>query len=69
MLFRSNPGATVVATKDGEPFDWESLLSEGWESGPEEYKEPYDDADDAYDRRRQEKLDIEAEKENAKRPQ
>lgn len=44
-------------------------LREGWESGPPEYKEPYDDADDAYDRRRQEKLDIEAEKENAKRPQ
>lgn len=44
-------------------------VAEGWESGPEEYKEPYDDADDAYDRRRQEKLDIEAEKANAKRPQ
>ena len=44
-------------------------LDEGWESGPPEYKEPYDDADDAYDRRRQEKLDIEAEKANAKRPQ
>lgn len=44
-------------------------VNEGWESGPEEYEEPYDDADDAYDRRRQEKLDIEAEKANAKRPQ
>lgn len=44
-------------------------MAEGWESGPPEYKEPYDDADDAYDRRRQEKMDIEAEKANAKRPQ
>lgn len=44
-------------------------LDEGWESGPEEYKEPYDDADDAYDRRRQEKIDAEAEKAQAKRPQ
>ena len=65
---KSNPGATVVATKDGQPFDWESLLSEGWESGPEEYKEPYDDADDAYDRMRQDKIDTEAEKEWAKLP-
>ena len=65
---KSNPGATVVATKDGEPFDWESVLSEGWESGPEEYEEPYDDADDAYDRMRQEKIDTEAEKEWAKLP-
>jgi len=43
-------------------------LEEGWESGPEEYKEPYDDADDAYDRMRQEKIDTEAEKEWAKLP-
>ena len=43
-------------------------LDEGWESGPEEYKEPYDDADDAYDRQRQEKIDTEAEKEWAKLP-
>ena len=43
-------------------------LDEGWESGPEEYQEPYDDADDAYDRRRQEKIDTEAEKEWAKLP-
>ena len=41
---------------------------EGWESGPEEYKEPYDDADDAYDRMRQDKLDREAEAEWAKKP-
>ena len=127
-ILKSNPGATVVAYKDGEAFDWESLLSEdneisvagravskepgyhsvwhrkpgsdrwtpvtkyadlkqaertkadlekqgfevivreGWESGPEEYKEPYDDADDAYDRRRQEKIDAEAEAEWAKKP-
>ena len=65
---KSNPGATVVATKDDQPFDWESLLSEGWESGPEEYKEPHDDADDAYDRMRQEKIDTEAEREWAKLP-
>jgi hypothetical protein len=43
-------------------------LEEGWESGPEEYEEPYDDADDAYDRQRQEKIDTEAEKEWAKLP-
>jgi len=43
-------------------------VNEGWESGPEEYKEPYDDADDAYDRHRQEKIDTEAEKEWAKLP-
>jgi len=43
-------------------------VNEGWESGPEEYKEPYDDADDAYERRRQEKIDTEAEKEWAKLP-
>jgi hypothetical protein len=65
---KSNPGSTIVATKDGKPFDWQSLLSEGWESGPEEYEEPYDDADDAYDRQRQEKIDTEAEKEWAKLP-
>ena len=41
---------------------------EGWESGPEEYEEPYDDADDAYERQRQEKIDTEAEKEWAKLP-
>jgi len=43
-------------------------LAEGWESGPEEYQEPYDDADDAYDRQRQEKIDTEAEAEWAKLP-
>ena len=43
-------------------------LEEGWESGPEEYQEPYDDADDAYERHRQEKIDTEAEKEWAKLP-
>jgi hypothetical protein len=43
-------------------------LDEGWESGPEEYEEPYDDADDAYDRQRQEKIDTEAEAEWAKLP-
>jgi hypothetical protein len=43
-------------------------LEEGWESGPEEYEEPYDDADDAYDRMRQDKIDTEAEKEWAKLP-
>jgi hypothetical protein len=43
-------------------------VNEGWESGPEEYKEPYDDADDAYERQRQEKIDTEAEKEWAKLP-
>lgn len=43
-------------------------VNEGWESGPEEYKEPYDDADDAYERHRQEKIDTEAEKEWAKLP-
>ena len=43
-------------------------LDEGWESGPKEYEEPYDDADDAYDRQRQEKIDTEAEKEWAKLP-
>ena len=47
---------------------YEQGLAEGWESGPEEYKEPYDDADDAYDRQRQEKIDTEAEKEWAKLP-
>ena len=48
--------------------EYEKGLSEGWESGPEEYEEPYDDADDAYDRQRQEKIDTEAEKEWAKLP-
>jgi len=43
-------------------------VNEGWESGPEEYEEPYDDADDAYDRQRQAKIDTEAEKEWAKLP-
>jgi hypothetical protein len=43
-------------------------LDEGWESGPEEYEEPYDDADDAYDRQRQEKVDTEAEAEWNKLP-
>jgi hypothetical protein len=43
-------------------------LDEGWESGPEEYEEPYDDADDAYDAQRQEKIDTEAEAEWAKLP-
>jgi len=47
---------------------YEQGLSEGWESGPEEYEEPYDDADDAYDRQRQEKIDTEAEREWAKLP-
>jgi len=47
---------------------YEQELGEGWESGPEEYEEPYDDADDAYDRQRQEKIDTEAEKEWAKLP-
>jgi hypothetical protein len=47
---------------------YEQGLNEGWESGPEEYQEPYDDADDAYDRQRQEKIDTEAEKEWAKLP-
>ena len=47
---------------------YEQGLNEGWESGPEEYKEPYDDADDAYDRQRQEKIDTEAEREWAKLP-
>jgi hypothetical protein len=47
---------------------YEQGLSEGWESGPEEYQEPYDDADDAYERQRQEKIDTEAEKEWAKLP-
>ena len=65
---KSNPGATVKAYKDDKPFDWESILSEGWESGPEEYQEPHDDADDAYERQRQEKIDTEAEKEWAKLP-
>ena len=48
--------------------EYEKGLAEGWESGPEEYEEPYDDADDAYDRQRQEKIDTEAEKEWAKLP-
>jgi len=47
---------------------YEKGLAEGWESGPDEYQEPYDDADDAYDRQRQEKIDTEAEKEWAKLP-
>jgi hypothetical protein len=46
----------------------EGQVAEGWESGPPEYKEPYDDADDAYERQRQEKIDTEAEKEWAKLP-
>ena len=48
--------------------EYEKGLAEGWESGPEEYKEPYDDADDAYDAQRQEKIDTEAEKEWDKLP-
>jgi len=64
---KSNPGSTIKATKDGQEFNWRSLV-EGWESGPEEYQEPYDDADDAYERQRQEKIDTEAEKEWAKLP-
>ena len=31
---RMNPHATIVATKDGKPFDWESVLSEGMNSYP-----------------------------------
>ena len=56
----------------GNPADKLSIrkkgVAEGWESGPEEHEEPYDDADDAYDRQRQEKIDTEAEKEWAKLP-
>ena len=67
---------TVVIQKDTQRSvfkvngyaDAEKYLGEGWESGPEEYQEPYDDADDAYDRQRQEKIDTEAEKEWAKLP-
>ena len=67
---------TVVIQKDTQRSvfkvngyaDAEKYLGEGWESGPEEYEEPYDDADDAYDRQRQEKIDTEAEKEWAKLP-
>ena len=67
---KSNRGSTLeLATKDDLAFNWQEFLEEGWESGPDEYQEPYDDADDAYDRRRQEKLDAETEKEWAKRPQ
>ena len=43
-------------------------LDEGWESGPEEYEEPYDDADDAYDRQRTAKADDEARAEWEKKP-
>jgi hypothetical protein len=67
---------TVVIQKDTQRSvfkvngyaDAEKYLGEGWESGPKEYEEPYDDADDAYDRQRQEKIDTEAEKEWAKLP-
>lgn len=66
---KSNPGARIeLATKNDLAFNWQEFLGEGWESGPEEYKEPYDDADDAYERQRQEKIDTEAEKEWAKLP-
>ena len=44
-------------------------LDEGWESGPEERQPRERDPDAEYDARRQEKMDIEAEKEQAKRPQ
>ena len=35
---KSNPGATVVATKDGKLFNWKALLSETWGMGPKPYK-------------------------------
>ena len=44
-------------------------VDEGWESGPDERAPRERDPDAGYDDRRQEKMDIEAEKENAKRPQ
>ena len=48
--------------------EYEKRLAEGWESGPEEYEEPYDDADDAYDRQRTAKADDEARAEWEKKP-
>lgn len=131
---RDNPRATIQATKDGKPFDWEAVLGEGivdkvrganykrlakrsfdkaydahqdsidapktpaerrsaraefnkqydkgvareklakelgegWESGPEERAPRERDPDWEYDQRRQEKMDIEAEKAQAQRPQ
>lgn len=47
----------------------DTQVDEGWESGPDEPRERERDPDWEYDQRRQEKLDIEAEKEQAKRPQ
>ena len=46
-------------------------VDEGWESGPEErsYRSRGGDPDDAYDAMRQEKLDAEAERQQALRPQ
>lgn len=44
-------------------------VDEGWESGPEERAPRERDPDAEYDARRQEKLDTEAEKAQAKRPQ
>lgn len=44
-------------------------LEEGWESGPDERAPRERDPDWEYDQRRQEKLDIEAEKAQAQRPQ
>lgn len=64
--------AVTNAAANSAPSTYYSVggeqMAEGWESGPEEYKEPYDDADDAYERQRQEKIDTEAEKEWAKLP-
>ena len=44
-------------------------VAEGWESGPEERTTRERDPDAEYDARRQEKLDAEADKAQAKRPQ
>ena len=43
---KSNPGSKVVATKDGKPFDWESALSEGWNTGSDRVH--LDDSSSAY---------------------
>jgi hypothetical protein len=53
----------------GKQFSQEPKVKEGWESGPEERAPRERDPDYDYDQARQEKLDIEAEKEQAKRPQ
>jgi hypothetical protein len=63
--------AKAQAAKRAAARKEKSQPKEGWESGPEErsYRSRGSDPDDAYDARRQEKADAEAQAAQAKRPQ